>query len=198
MLPLPAPVTTNSTDHSLKNNFTEMKKLRFLSAALLSASMVFLLTACPSATGEVGPIGPKGDKGDTGAQGPAGQNGNANVIQVTFNETFAPTSSKSFTLPSTITSDMLNSSAILVYVRTSNDPTLLYQIPGLISADDFRYILTPGTRLLQIRRAAGTYVSSITMTKVIIIPASNLINGRKAAIDYSNYEEVRKAYNLPD
>lgn len=38
MLPLLAPAATNptETDHSLKNNFTEMKKLRFLSAALVS------------------------------------------------------------------------------------------------------------------------------------------------------------------
>ena len=169
-----------------------------VAATLLTSS--FLFTQCQGPEGPAGPAGPQGVAGPAGAQGAAGQNGNANVIQVTFNEAFSPTISKLFTLPSTISSDILNSSSVLVYVRTSNDPGNLYQIRGLISSDDFRYILTPSTRSLQIRRATGTYVSSITMTKVIIIPANSLINGRVGLpdIDFSDYNAVKKYYNLPD
>lgn len=177
-----------------------MKAVHSFSVVLLSASLLFLSIACTPTSGEPGPQGPAGPQGVAGPQGPAGQNGNANVTQVTFNQTFNATEYKSFTFPSAITTDILNSSAILVYIRTSNDPNNLYPIPGMIAGDDFRYILYPSSRSFQIRRQSGTYVSSVSMTKVIIIPANNLINGRIGLpdIDFSDYNAVKKYYNLPD
>jgi|GEM_PF-4327209 len=35
-------------------------------------------------------------------------------------------------------------------------------------------------------------------TKIVIVPANDLRNGRKAAVDYTNYNEVKAYYNLPD
>jgi hypothetical protein len=182
-----------------------MKKLRFLSAALLSASMICLLTACPSATGE---IGPKGDKGDTGAQGPAGvqgpagpagQNGNANVIQISYGaRTWANTVGALITLNLTgVNASVASNSAYFTYIQLDN---LWYAVPGEISSyGEFRTYLSPqATSTVVIRRVTTGIALNATAVRVIIIPASDLRNGRKAAIDYSNYEEVKKAYNLPD
>lgn len=154
-----------------------------------------MLTACQGPQGEVGPAGKDGINGTNG------KDGNANVIQVTFNETFTPsTNGKTFTFPSSVTTDMLNSSAVLVYLRTSNSSALMYQIPGVVSTDDFRYYFTPSARTLTVLRVTGNLISSITMTKVIIIPTNNNINGRVGLpnIDLSDYEAVKQYYNLKD
>lgn len=198
MLPLPARAATNSMDsnYSLKNNFTKMKKLRFLSAALLSASMLYLLTACSSATGEVGP---KGDTGAQGPAGPAGQNGNANVIQISYGtRTWVNTVGTSVTLSLTgVNASVASNSAYFTYIQVDN---LWYAVPGEISSyGEFRTYLNPqATSTVVIRRVTTGIALNATAVRVILIPASDLRNGRKAAIDYSNYEEVKKAYNLPD
>jgi hypothetical protein len=156
------------------------------------------LTACEGPQGDPGPAGANGSNGTNGTNG---KDGNANVIQVTFSETFTPTTSgKSFVFPTSITADILNSSAVLVYLRTANSPTLMYQIPGVVQSDDFRYYFSPSARNLTVLRVTGTSISSITMTKAIIIPSNNNINGRKGLpnIDFSDYEAVKKYYNLPD
>lgn len=178
-----------------------MKKLRFLSLALISASMVFLLTACPGSQGEPGPAGPQGPKGDTGAQGPVGQNGNANVIQFTYgSRVFNPVANIEVTYTLTgITADMIGKSVLLLYLQ--NALGYWYPIPGVFDGSyEYRTIIRPSANsVVAIRRTDNTTVSqTFNATRIIIIPASDLRNGRKAAIDYSNYEEVKAYYNLPD
>lgn len=181
-----------------------MKTLNFLSAALISASLLFLSIACTPTSGEVGPQGPKGDKGDPGAQGvagPAGQNGNANVIQFTYgSRVFNPVSSNEVTYTLTgITADMIGKSVLLLYLQNASG--FWYPIPGIFDGSyEYRTIIRPSANsVVAIRRTDNTTVSqTFNATRVIIIPASDLRNGRKAAVDYSNYEEVKAYYNLPD
>lgn len=176
-----------------------MKKLRFLSLALISASMVFLLTACPGSQGEPGPAGPQGSKGDTGAQGPAGQNGNANVIQITFGSRTHTGTAISYTLPN-IGASIINNAAYFTYVNPNNGNW--YALPGTTAGGtlEYRTYIVPNTpnSTLYVSRVAGTGSDVFSSTRVVIIPASDLRNGRKAAVDYSKYEEVKAYYNLPD
>ena len=153
------------------------------------------------ANGANGANGSKGDKGDKGDTGATGATGNANVIQVTFTATFVPDAGgRIFTFPSAITTTMLNTSAVHVYVQASNFPGTWYPIPGFVTGglDNFRTYIDAPNRQVSVVRQSGTGVVSIISTRVVIIPANNLINGRKAAVDYNDYEAVKKYYNLPD
>jgi hypothetical protein len=187
-----------------------MKTNRYFLSLLFSA-IIALMLGCTAEKGDPGPAGPAGAAGPAGPAGPAGQPGqpgaagatgavgSANVTQITFGADFAPTSSKDFTFPASITTDMLDKSLVIVYLKTSNNPSNWYQIPGLIlSSDDFRYILFSGSRMIRIVRESGAGVSMITDTRVLIIPAATILTGRYATIDYSNYEEVRQTFNLPE
>ena len=187
-----------------------MKKYTlFLSAAIVAVFV--MLQSCSKAadgtvgpkgdTGSTGPAGPAGLAGANGAPGAAGQNGNANVTQITFLATFVPDATgRLFTFPAAITSTILSTSAVHVYVQASNFPGVWYPIPGFISGnlDNFRTYIDAANRQVAVIRQSGTTVTSITSTRVVIIPANNITFGRKANIDYADYNAVKAAYNLPD
>lgn len=187
---------------------------RLLGAKLVLIAALFV-TACegpegpagPSGsagagtTGAVGPAGATGPVGATGPAGPVGATGSANVVQVSFATDFVPSAGgRVLNLPAAVTTDMINKSVVLVYLKVSpNASPLWYQIPGLIfSSDDFRYYVNADTRALTIIRVTGTGVTNVTDTRVLIIPAATLLTGRAASIDWSNYELVKKTFNLPD
>ena len=73
-------------------------------------------------------------------------------------------------------------------------------MPGEIgSAGEFRTFLNPGTNSsLTIRRVTTGLALTASAVRVVLIPANVLTNGRQAAIDFNNYNAVKKAYNLPD
>lgn len=177
-----------------------MKTLHFFSATLLTISLLFLSIACTPSSGEVGPQGPAGPQGvagPVGPQGPAGQNGNANVIQITFGSRTHTGSDISYSLTN-INASIINNAAYFTYVNPNGN---WYSLPGTTDSGlrEYRTYISPGSNsTLYVKRVAGTGSETFTSTRVVIIPASELRNGRKAAIDYSNYEEVKKAYNLAD
>lgn len=188
------------------NHSLLMKTLHSLSSALISASLLFLSIACTPTSGEVGPKGDKGDPGaqgvagPAGPQGPAGQNGNANVIQFSFgSRVYNPVNSEiTYTLQG-VTADMIGKSVLLLYLQ--NTSGYWYPIPGIFDGIyEYRTIIRPSANsTVAVRRTDNTTVTqTFSATRIIIIPASDLRNGRKAAVDYSNYEEVKKHYNLPD
>ena len=180
---------------------------RSLLMALLVLAVSTVQMSCSGSKGDkgdpgpAGATGPAGSAGAAGVAGAAGAAGNANVTQVTFDADFAPSASgRTLNLPAAVTTDMINKSVILVYLKvTPNSSPLWYQIPGLIlSTDDFRYFVNADARTLTIIRAIGTGVTMVTDTRVLVIPASTVINGRQAAVDYSDYEAVKRFYNLAD
>ena len=198
-----------------------MKKLSFLSiftAILLFAGSMFL-TACSESgekgdpgpqgaqgpaglTGPAGPAGstgPAGPAGSTVPQGPAGQNGNANVIQISYGaKTWANTIGATVVLNLTgVNADIANRSAYFTYVRNGS---LWYSVPGEISTfGEFRTYLTPGaTSTVHVKRVTTGSALDAAAVRVLIVPANDLRNGRQAALDYSNYNEVKAHYHLPD
>lgn len=169
-----------------------MKTLQFISSTLTSLSLVFLLAACP---------GPQGEPGPAGTNGTNGRDGNANVIQFTFgSRVFNPLTNNevAYTLTG-ITADIIGKSALLLYLQ--NGSGYWYPIPGVFDGSyEYRTIIRPSANsVVAVRRTDNTTISqTFNATRIIIIQASDIRNGRKANIDYSSYEEVKKAYNLPD
>lgn len=185
-----------------------MKTIKFfttVSFSLLLTGSLLIFQSCQPASGEVGPKGdtgpqgPAGVQGPAGPQGPAGQNGNANVIQITYGaRTWANTVGTLITLNLTgVNASVANNSAYFTYIQIDG---FWYAIPGEISSyGEFRTYLNPqATSQVLIKRVTTGIALNATAVRVILIPASDLRNGRKAAIDYSNYEQVKKAYNLPN
>jgi hypothetical protein len=155
-------------------------------------------TGATGATGTTGAKGDKGDKGDTGATGATGATGNANVIQVTYGSKTHTGSDLEYIIPASITKATLDNSAYFVYVSNSGGNT--YDLPGWFTGgvNSYRtYNYTP-TNSVYVGRISGSGSDVFTKTRIVIIPANDLRNGRRAAVDYTDYEAVKKYYNLPD
>lgn len=168
---------------------------------LLLFALLFnlMLAACKS--GEKGDPGPAGPAGPTGATGPAGATGNANVIQITYGSKTHTGAELAYDLTG-ITEEQVRNSAFFTYVRTTSD--WWHSLPGRVlnlSGTGYReYTTTINIRVLRlyITRASGTGTDVFQNARIVMIPANDLRNGRKAAVDFSNYEAVKQFYNLPD
>ena len=149
----------------------------------------------------------KGDMGPTGPAGSNGSNGNANVKMFYFGKDSITTSRTTFNLslsvPS-VTSNMLDSSAVIMYhLVTMNNAW--YATPGLgyIASYESRLHYSSASRLLifSVYDPDGTAYSgaqvNISKFKVLIIPSSDYKGSRKKPVDFNNYEETMKYYGLP-
>lgn len=163
-------------------------------STLVAIAALALASACKGPQGDVGPAG------TNGVNGTNGKDGNANVVQITFGEKTHSGTELTYTLTG-ITQAQLNGSAYFTYVRPNN--SFWYSLPGTTSGGsrEYRtYVDATGSaapRLL-ISRVAGSGSEVFSTTRIVIIPAGVLVNGRQAAIDFNDYEAVKKAYNLPD
>lgn len=153
-------------------------------------------TGAPGPAGTAGPEGPAGPAGATGPQGPKGDTGNANVIQITYGSRTHSGAEISYNLTD-VTIEQVNSSAFFCYVNVSG---FWYALPGNVtSAFSYRtFARSSGASQFFINRLTGTGNQTFTSTRIVLIPASDLRNGRQAAVDFNNYEAVKKHYNLPD
>ncbi|HOA39329.1 MAG TPA: collagen-like protein [Flavihumibacter sp.] len=196
-----------------------IKSIVRLSALALFAFSLSL-TSC-SKEGSTGPAGPAGPTGATGATGAKGETGTANVIysdwlDVTFNDT---TGVADVAAPS-LTLDVLNKGSIKVYWNLSDetDPFIV-SVPAVISP----YLLFSAETLAQMWPSItdGNYpeiyvdayyseklinlvsnypVSSsegFSQFRYIIIPGG-VQEGNRSAIDWKDYNSVKKYYQLKD
>ncbi len=184
---------------------------RLLGLASIVAMFIFL-DACKGAAGDVGPIGvtgavgavgatgTKGDKGDKGDTGATGATGNANVIQISYTSKTHTGLDLQYALPTTITKAIFDNSAYFVYVSNTSGNT--YALPGWFTggANSYRTYtaVSTTTQSIYVGRVAGTGSDVFNTTRILVIPASDLRTGRKAAVDYTDYEAVKKYYNLKD
>lgn len=167
--------------------------------------------------GEVGPTGAAGPAGPAGATGPAGpigatgQTGNANVIQISYPAKTWGTgknASQQFLFPSNITPAIMNSSAVLVYMTDGTPNNAIsygwYSIPGIVPSKgvdhEFYYETTfaGNTAGMNIYRKVAATATLAASTRIVIIPANDIRNGRKAPVDFSDYNAVKAYYNLKD
>jgi len=174
-------------------------------ATLLVMTMLVLATACTKEASEVGPegaTGPQGPQGVAGPQGPSGpqgQAGNADVRQISFgSQNWANTAGASVTLTlNGINQEMAEKSAFFTYLKVNS---LMYPVPGEVSSyGEFRTYLTPAANsTMYIKRVTTGVTLTAAAVRVVIIPANVLTNARQAAIDFTDYNAVKEAYNLPD
>ena len=192
-----------------------MKVSKFMVGAMLVATALFNYSCKkgdPGATGDAGAIGatgPTGATGSTGPQGPAGVAGNANVIQYTY-QSVTFTNSKDYLMPN-MTQGRIDSSLILAYYMPSGSPAW-YPVPGvginrLYNTRSYVYPAGGNSFYLQVNIStldnSASYGKPVTFTKfrIIVASASSIIPvGRQgqSPLDITDYESVRKYYNLPE
>lgn len=166
-----------------------------LSLTILAILFMFIVS-CKTEKGEVGPAGPTGATGAPGATGATGATGTANVIYSNWITTsFSGTPGLylgNITAPK-ITQDVLDKADIRVYWSES----------GRVVSLPYAQVIGGTTYTIHQRFYVGkielvaSYLLANQQFRYVIIPGG-VAGGRKAAIDYSNYEEVKKYYNIPD
>jgi hypothetical protein len=187
-----------------------MKKLHLISglATAVVLSSTLLLTNCTKAAdGTIGPAGPAGATGPAGAAGPAGpagaagakgDQGNAEVRQIVYTARTHTGSDLSFKLTSNFTKEILDRSMILVYIKASNN--YWYMLPGFTAGgtNNYRIYINADDPTIWISRVTGSGSDVWNAVRIVAVPANIVTNGRQAGIDYTDYEAVKVAYNLPD
>ena len=185
-----------------------MKTITRIFGMLAVVSAVIFMDACKGEKGDVGPagttgavgaVGATGAIGPTGVTGAVGATGNANVIQYTY-ATVRSAGSELMYAVTGITQTQLNNSLVFVYVLTTLNSTVWYALPGYTSGGSNQYRVYMNSNQLNVytSRSVGTSTESFNTTRILIIPANDLRTGRKAAVDYNDYEAVKKYYNLKD
>ena len=185
-----------------------MKKLNLFRISLLfTVILVFVGCAKDGETGPQGPAGPAGPAGPTGTQGPKGDVGTANVIysawlDVTFQEDAANPGNflGQITAPK-LTSDIITKGEMKVYLNlgTAADPTVL----ALPISSDLGFAVIPFFEIGAITLLSdidagteGTGTAKSFQYRYVLIPG--VVPGRRATIDWNNYEEVKKHLGLTD
>lgn len=186
-------------------------KNQVLSLALLT-TVVLLLGSCKGEQGAVGPAGPQGIQGVAGPTGPQGAPGNANVQQINFTErTHTGTSDLFFGFPASTTVETVEKSLVHLYVkqtvRAANGTNVSYwfPIPGETSnGNEYGFYIALGSGTAPsgvfLRRVVN-FVSGnekFDAVRVLLTPASSVSNGRLGAINWQDYKEVRRIFNLPE
>jgi hypothetical protein len=176
-------VTLAETVLLIKNNFMKNKSLLLLSC-------IFLLTF--SACKKEGPAGKDG------------KDGNANVQSATFTVASWNYSSPSYYADinySAITSGIINSGAVLVYLSNGSGgysqlPLTIY--PSSAYSETFETVTAPGLVRIYITDSDLTAPNTpgTLSFKVVVIAASARI--ANPDVDLSNYNEVKKAFKLKE
>lgn len=132
-------------------------------------------------------------EGKEGPAGPAGANGNANVTALTFDVYSWHWSSNSATLNATnVTQSIVNSGAVQVYLETSPYSGEWLAMPLTVSGNEMLY----SYQVNYVNVMANPQPTSHERFKVVAIASSTRLANPN--IDYSNYQEVKGAFNLKD
>ena len=174
---------------------------KFLSFAILMV-MFILLDACKAEKGDVGPIGPagaNGANGATGAVGGTGATGTANVIysdwiSVTF--TGSLTSCAGTITAPKLTQEILDKGLVQTYFKNTIglvNSLNFYQPNG---ATPFTLWAYNTVGKINMNGANFNPSSPTYLYRYILVPGG--VGARRSAVDYADYEAVKKYYNLPD
>jgi hypothetical protein len=195
-----------------------MKRRSIPVFSVLLLSFTILFVACS----KEGPAGAKGDTGAQGAAGPAGpagtpgpkgDTGTANVIysawtDVKYNPEIDPNNGDTLDFLGTInapklTNAILNSGEMKVYCNlgSATTPTVIaipYAFEGILISPAFQL-----QKVLLVSNApnevVGTYTTGTTkfqQYRYILIPGS--VQGRYSHVNWKDYEEVKRRFNIKD
>jgi hypothetical protein len=145
-------------------------------------------------------------KGDTGPSGKDGKDGAANISSTTYNASTWLSGSGSWyvnlSVPA-LTSSNLNSAGVQVFFSI-NSGANWWALPYTeVASTDYFFNYTTSAGNVQpqwVYNGVGlgsnpnTYYSATVQLKVVVIPPALI----KPGVDNTNYEEMKKAYNLKD
>lgn len=186
--------------------------------ALIVAGMV--LVGCK---GDIGPQGPKGDTGTTGTTGAPGakgdkgdsgeigepgvDNGNIIVKELSGGEITAGTNGAGYSWwydSGTLSPDDVEASAVHFYMQVPSGTWFV--LPGAVLSEATNTFHTFALRVtieenrtrsrFRITRTEGEGVLTFKAARVILVPKT--VAARQAAVDYADYEAVKKYYHLAD
>jgi hypothetical protein len=175
-----------------------MRTVKKLMGLMMLMASVMFLDACKGEKGDIGPAGPAGPAGPTGATGAtgaAGATGTANVIYSAWtNVTFAGSGSNytgTISAPK-LTQDIYDKGAIHVYMK---DVSRIITLPYSQVIGGTSYTIHTRYSVGSIDMIASYGLGTLPI-RYVLIPGG--VTARQAAVDYSDYEAVKKFYNLPD
>jgi hypothetical protein len=170
---------------------------------MVIATIIFM-DACKGEKGDIGPSGANGTNGtngatgatgQTGATGATGQTGATGTSNIFYSDwlDLIPNklpSRESIIVAPKITQNVLDNSDVRVYVKVG---TLISCLPY----SDLSNWLLLGKVVIAV--AGNSTINTGLKVRYIIIPGGTSIgSGRKAAVDYTDYEAVKAYYNLKD
>jgi len=173
-------------------------QVAFVAASLLVVSFCF--QQCQPKAGDPGPkgdTGATGPAGPTGATGPQGPTGTANVQ-------YSPWISTSFSGSGTLYTGTITAPPITQAVLDKADVRVYWSEGGRVLSLPYSETFGATTYTVHQRIYIGrielraSYALSSQQFRYVIIPGAVAVGGRLAAIDYTDYEAVRKAFDIPD
>ncbi|GAB3806872.1 hypothetical protein GCM10028819_43110 [Spirosoma humi] len=177
-----------------------MNRLQFtgIAACLFIVSICF--QQCQPKAGDPGPkgdTGATGPAGPTGATGPQGPTGTADVQ-------YSPWISTTFSGSGTLFTANITATPITQAVLDKADVRVYWNEGGRILS--LPYAETFGTTTFTVHQRIyvgrielrASYALTTQQFRYVIIPGAVAVGGRRAAIDYADYQAVRKAFNIPD
>ncbi|MDP4283492.1 MAG: hypothetical protein Q8891_03645 [Bacteroidota bacterium] len=194
-------------------------KQKFLTIPCLLLLAIILITASCSKTGPAGPAGATGPAGAAGAAGATGATGTANVMYSPWlNDTFYQRNLPDTNWYAGITANMLtasiiNSGEVKVYLNLGSDSTNGQEVVPLPTSEPFNFAFNSQSITLIINPYflpqliglisnydASSYMSNgynYFQVRYIIIPGG-VSTGRNAAINWKDYNAVKKYLGLKD
>ncbi|GAB3181918.1 hypothetical protein GCM10027291_52100 [Telluribacter humicola] len=165
---------------------------------LVLIGLVF--SACEGPQGEIGPEGPQGPQG---VQGEPGEAGTAGAFQFSTDTISTDESGDLAFALEDLPADAVASvekGVILVYAKSQN---LWFPLPGIVlfgnnqvSSYSFFYGIEGQNMNVFLLQNSEAAKRSFQDLRVVIVPA---LNARLSAeVNLKNYEDVRKAFNLPE
>jgi len=138
-----------------------------------------------------------------GPAGPAGQDGNANVVSSTITSSAwaynAPSWAITFTYPA-ITQEIINSGAVLVYLKVGNNynqlPLTFYPSSSYSSTVEVSNFVGGLSLIWTDSDLTQPNNPGSRTFKVVVISSSGMIQNPN--VDFSKYEEVKAIFDLKD
>lgn len=208
----------------MRKNMKSISQL--LTVYAITLAIVSFISCKKGDTGPAGPAGPAGAAGPTGpagaagAQGPTGVSGNANVMQYVYapldasgrfkglDLTGAAPNNNYLALSLYAPNDTLSKCAWFMYLFKSG---VYYAVPGAGVGDSSTYSFSFGyytrdSALFVVSRPSGKgeIYHAIKLVRILISNISPTSSPRSGSgrrslpdIDFKNYADVKKYYNLP-
>ena len=177
---------------------------------LLILSLTYCTGACKGPQGETGPQGAAGAAGAVGPAGPQGAAGNANLIVSSWTPVSA-SAWKSDNDPlyfyttfedKNITQAILDKGFVMAYYRNPTQQAVVISLPSTTKIVSIGYLmrLDQGRGLmyfdLSFFQPRNVPIDFGLEVRWVIVPPNP--GGRLAALDWTSYEAVKDALNLPD